>query len=203
MKLKISIPDSYKDITVEQFKRLQAGMDVAETETEKMYAILFVLAGLTREQVGVMEKESFDKIMSCLSWVMETPDRGEHALIDRFTMAGIEYGFIPNFTKLTVGEFVDLEHWTGEGVFDNLEEVLAILYRPVVKSSKHLYEIEPYEGTEGQGVKMLQCPMDVAVGAMVFFYNIGLRLARDTQRSLQEEGRVQVMPWQANGVGTK
>ncbi|QDP66702.1 MAG: hypothetical protein Unbinned1446contig1005_23 [Prokaryotic dsDNA virus sp.] len=203
MNVKITIPDSYADITVQQFKRLQAGMDAAKNETEKMYAVLFVLAGLTREQVGVMEKSSYDKVMKCLAWVMETPDKNEHALIDRFTLDGVEYGFIPNFTKLTVGEFVDLEHWTTEGVFDNLEKMLAILYRPVIASSKHLYDIEPYEAKAGQDKIMLNCRMDVAVGAMVFFYNIGLILARDTQQSLQAAATVNLPLYQANGAGMK
>ena len=49
---------------------------------------------------------------------------------------------------------------------------------------------------------MLECPMDVAVSAMVFFYRIGRKLAEDTKLFLQAQTEEVLPRYTRNGGGT-
>ena len=73
-------------------------------------------------------------------------------------------------------------------MFKKLEQVLAILYRPIESKNIDSYRIEPYEPHPTKAEKMLECTMDIAVGAMVFFYHFERRLAIDSRLySLRQE----------------
>jgi len=116
---------------------------------------------------------------------------------------GVEYGFIPNWTKLTVGEFADLESYSSKNLFDNLEKALAVWYRPITKKkADDSYFIEPYEPHFTKQEKMLDMPMDVVVGAMVFFYRIERRLAIDSRlSSIRQSKKNLKIKSTTNGVG--
>ena len=52
---------------------------------------------------------------------------------------------------------------------------MCVLYRPVKYSRNGKYLIEEYKGTEDH-MKMRQMPMNVVMGAKVFFYHLGIEL---------------------------
>ena len=43
------------------------------------------------------------------------------------------------------------------------------MYRPIIAGKKHLYEIAPYEGSDKWADVMKDAPVNVALGAIVFF----------------------------------
>jgi hypothetical protein len=96
-----------------------------------------------------------------------------------------EFGFIPNLDKMSFGEYIDLESYITD--WDNMHKAMAVMYRPIVAGKKHLYEIEPYQGTERWADVMKDAPVNVALGAIVFFYRLGSKLSRYTMNSLLEE----------------
>ena len=125
----------------------------------------------------------------------------EKELIKKVNFKGKEYGFIPNWTKLTVGEFADLESYTSN-TYENLEKIMAVLYRPVTqKKADESYSIEPYEPHHTKQETMLNCKMDVVIGAMVFFYHIGREFVRDTHRYSKNQKNKKVTRSTQNGVG--
>ena len=52
-------------------------------------------------------------------------------------------------------------------------------YRPIVKEKGDLYEIEEYTGTDGYS----DFPLDVALGATLFFYRLSNKLLKATPTS--------------------
>lgn len=110
----------------------------------------------------------------------------EQDLTQRFTFDGIEYGFIPNLSKITAGEFIDLDNYMSEDP-KQLHKICSILYRPVKSSFGRNYEIEKYEGTDKLADIMLKVDCKVALGALVFFYLLSKSLLNLTNTYIQKE----------------
>ena len=104
-------------------------------------------------------------------------------LINRFTMNGIQYGFIPKLDEMTFGEYVDIDTYLGN--WDSMQYAMAVLYRPVEGVYKDMYNIRPYK-TNDQ-TKMLEMPMNVVLGALLFFYRLGNDCSRTIANYLQEK----------------
>ncbi len=131
-------------------------------------------------------------------------------LVQRFKMTGsdgvtAEFGFIPNLDKMSFGEYIDLESYISD--WDNMHKALAVMYRPIIAGKKHLYEIEPYEGSEKWADVMKDAPVNVALGAVVFFYRLGSKLSKYTMNSLLEQNKGEMentalkQALEENGVG--
>lgn len=118
-----------------------------------------------REKVGYV----FEQIYKILP--LDKP-----GFVDRFTLDGVEYGFIPSWKKMSFGEFADLDTLMTkkpDEVLDYLHIITAILYRPITKSkSKHNFEIEKYnQNTMDERSELFKNKLDieVALGAQFFF----------------------------------
>lgn len=122
---------------------------------------------------------AIDKVASCLN--ESTP------LIRRFHMTGpngevpVEFGFIPNLQEMSFGEYVDIDSQIND--LQKLHNVMAVLYRPITESKKESYKIKDYEGYDYSAELMKDMPLDVALGALVFFYRLGMKLSRYTSLS--------------------
>ena len=181
------VPEGYQDVSVRQYKKMLELFDKKLPEKELSLLIVSALCDISKEDLENADWEGVNKVMNMVSWITQEPDTSpkKNPLIREFTLKGVEYGFIPNWTKLTLGEFADLETYTGLGAYDKLESILSVLYRPIIKRSVDSYTIEPYNPNHEKQQTMLECKMDVAVSAMVFFYRIGTILAKDSRRSLK------------------
>jgi len=98
---------------------------------------------------------------------------------DRFTMDGIEYGFIPDLSAMSLGEYIDLE----DGLKDTKEfhKAAAVMFRPVIKSFKELYTIDGYDASLERQALMLEAPIGIISSAVVFFYSIVNELLEGSQ----------------------
>ena len=105
----------------------------------------------------------------------------KHPLVKRLSFRGKEYGFIPNLEEMSFGEYIDLDSYLSD--MQSLHKTIGVLYRPITIEKGDLYEIEPYNGTDGYS----DFPLDVALGATLFFYRLSNRLLKDSQTSLEEE----------------
>ena len=65
---------------------------------------------------------------------------------------------------------------------DMLHKTVGVLYRPITNSKGDYYEIAEYKGTDGYA----DFPLDVALGATLFFYRLSNKLLRDTPTSSEE-----------------
>lgn len=129
-----------------------------------------------------VEKSISDKTMSDIN---ELLSREDFDLIHRFEIDGVEYGFIPNLSKISTGEFIDLDVYLNEKD-KQLHKICSILYRPVTSKMGNYYEIEKYEGTDKHCDAMLKVDCKVSLGAMVFFYNLSKSLLNHTNTYIQK-----------------
>lgn len=104
--------------------------------------------------------------------------------IQRFELDGVKYGFIPNLDNITAGEWIDIENY--QSSVDYADRLVSILYRPIKRSLKFwkrdYYQIEEYKGTND---KLRKAPLEVYLGAMVFFYHLGKTLLEHIDTSIK------------------
>ena len=178
----LSLPKSINDIKLKDY---QGYMKVYEANKEVDDAnflelkLLEAFCGVDLLTANKMPFETFDFALERISDVFKegTP------LVNRFKMTGTddvtaEFGFIPNLSKMSLGEYVDLDTYIGD--MQNMHKAMAILYRPIHKSwdGKKHYRIAEYEGTESYSDVMKEMPLGIALGAMVFFYRLGMKLSK-------------------------
>ena len=190
IELEVSVPQQLSSIKLEQYQRyLAIAKNVDEEEKDNEFLNLKALEIFC----GLSLKDSYNLPVSMFESVLVQVSRcfqEKTDLVQRFKMTGsdgvtLEFGFIPNLDKMTFGEYIDLESYISD--WDNMHKAMAVMYRPIVAGKKHLYEIEPYEGSERWADVMKDAPVNVALGAMVFFYRLGTKLSRYTMNSLLEE----------------
>lgn len=167
-----------------------------------MRVALHTLCGVEPEELSKLSNKDAQTIITKLAFLSSEP-KGDENLVQKITLDGVEHGFIPNWTQLTLGEYVDLEHYTtGHDLTKHLHKAMALMYRPITATALHQYDIKAYEPDEHRSRLMLDMPMSVAVGALVFFYTIGRAFAID-MRSYLNQLREQKPPTSSglNGVG--
>ena len=106
---------------------------------------------------------------------------------------------------MTFGEFIDLDKYISD--WDNMHKAMAVLFRPVIFKKNEFYRVMDYEGSHKYSDVMLDMPVNVAIGAMVFFYRLGNKLPRYTLGYLHQQMKKKALPHQLkqtlekNGVG--
>jgi hypothetical protein len=180
MKQQVNIPSSLDEITVDQYQKFVKLITDNPDSTFTRQKTVAILCRLDMEFVRTIKMHSIDDIYTDLLKMFDS----KPPLIDRFKINGKEFGFIPNLDDMTAGEFADLDDY-----FQNAEtwhKMLAVLYRPVTKKLANAYDIEAYKGTEQYAEVMKDTPVSIAIGAQVFFYNLGRELLSVTMDSLQQ-----------------
>jgi hypothetical protein len=89
-------------------------------------------------------------------------------------MNGVNYGFIPNFDKITLGEHATID--TLLGTDENIPLLMSVLYRPIKRKAGEFYEIEEYDGDESKADFYKDVTMDIVVGSMLFFWTLNKEL---------------------------
>ena len=190
-------------ITVEQYQNF--GTLDHLTQTQRIIRIVSAISGYKEEQVGKWKVNYLFQIYKDLqSRIAEL----EPVFLPIFEWEGVTWGFQP-LHKMSAGEYIDLEARMKDGV-DKINEVLAILYRPItehkfdglewkIKSNYKYalgkteslfkyYKLEDYdtEKREWRKEQFKSLPINLALGAYNFFLFVGLRYSKDLEISFQK-----------------
>ena len=87
----------------------------------------------------------------------------------------------------------------------NMHRAMAVLYRPITTEAGDYYDIEEYDGTDKYAEVMKGMTMDVVLGALVFFYHLGIDLSIVMTDYLEQEMNTTSLPKQTSeesGDGT-
>lgn len=183
MKVQINVPDSLKDITLDQYQRFEK----INTEENKDSSFLLqkmieIFCNLNLKDVANIKYNSVQEITNHLNKVFEAKTE----LITTFKLKGIEFGFIPELDNITLGEYIDLDTYLGD--WDNMDKAMSVLYRPIKLKSKNRYSIEDYK--ESDNNKLLKyIPLNIVMGSLVFFWNLNNELLQTTLRYLNKEAK--------------
>lgn len=185
----IDIPTSLRGVKLKDWVKF---MDIyqknkdAESNDFIEKKMLEIFCGIDLKQVYDLPISSFDNVVSHLYGVLseKTP------LVNTFKMVGtdnveVEFGFIPNLDKMSYGEWEDLENYIVDD--KDIHKAMAVLYRPLVYEIGGKYRIHKYNGTEYYSDIMKDMPIDIALGAKVFFYRLVKKLGDYTIASTLKE----------------
>lgn len=151
--------------------------------------LLNIFCGITMKQAYELPIKEYETILKHLSELLST----KSVLQRRFTMKDpkgkkIEFGFMPNLDKMTLGEYIDAEKYMSN--WEDMHKAMAVFYRPIVAGNKDFYLIEKYEGSDKYSDIMKDAPCSVAVGSMLFFLTLGIELSKITLDSLLSQQQI-------------
>lgn len=193
--MKLIVPNKMSEIKLadyQKFVRLEGDDEFLARKAVEIFCNLKI------DVILQMKAASLTKVSSILMNAFnERP-----SLTQRFKMDGKEFGFIPSIEEITVGELNDVDQYISD--WSQMHRAMSVLFRPVVATFGNRYEIEKYEGSEKYAEKMKEMPLDVVIGAMLFFWTLGNDLSQATLKSLEKETEMNLAPllsFLKNGVG--
>ena len=198
MKIDLIVPNSLKEITLKQYQKFIKIQKENDDPYFLQCKMIEIFCNLDSNAVRNIKLSDADKIVNVLNLMFEEKPK----LINTFKLGKVEYGFIPKLEDISLGEYVDLDTYMGD--WDNMHIAMNVLYRPITEKIKDKYLIEDYN-TESKD-KLDEIPLDVVLGSVFFFYNLGMELSTVMLNYLEEEevnNLMQQQTFQKNGVGTK
>lgn len=199
MKLDVLVPTSLSEITLNQFVRFADSEEKNAGSTFQMQKCVEIMCNIDLQAIATIKytdvKDIYEHILDLL--------KPEQDLIPTFKMDGIEYGFIPELDEISLGEYIDLDENITS--WKTMHKAMAVLYRPITIKKDERYDVEEYKGLNN-AEKFKQMPVDVAIGANFFLFNLGIELLETTLSYSKEEPTMTSAEKQTlleNGVGFK
>lgn len=178
--MEINIPTSLKEITLGDF---QLYMESNQTDEDKLRYIL----KLTPNTIKAIKRRDFVELVDRIDTILNEPVEFEQF----FTLAGTKYGFIPNLEDMNQAEFMDIDSNISD--IQTLHTACAVLFRPIIGSVKEKYAVIDYTPSVGFDEVMKHIPLNIALGAKVFFWNLGRELAKITPVYLAQESEEMIL----------
>lgn len=172
------IPRKYSDISLGQF------LDWNDTKNE--FERFCIMTKISEEEVRQLPFQEVKETLDYIQSVIDNQESAEFKL--RFDLNGTAYGFIPDISQLSYGEFADLMHYTKEdNIMQNLDKAMAIFYRPVNATMGKKYEIEQYNSDKhlSNAADMRELRLDYVFGVILFFSTIANDLLNDSLTYLE------------------
>jgi len=179
MEVKLTIPDHLNEITLKQYKEFLKINETSEDVNFIQAKMMEIFCNISNKMATEMRYKDVEDITGTLnSMFLEKPK-----LVTRFKINKKEYGFIPNLDDMTLGEYIDLDTYSGN--YDNIEVAMNVLYRPITNKLGGKYDIAKYNPETKDN--MLKMPMDAVISSLFFFLNLGLELSAITLNSLENK----------------
>jgi len=179
MKVEINVPDSLKEITLDQYQRFEKlNTEENKESTFLLQKMVEIFCNLNLKDVANIKYKSVQEIIVHLNKIFDQ----KHSLTPTFTLGNVEYGFIPVLDDMSLGEFIDLDENLSK--WDNMHKAMSVLYRPIKFKKDKKYNIEEYKGMND---KLKYMPLDIVFGSMVFFYHLSNELTQTILNYLQKE----------------
>jgi len=172
MKIEITVPTLLNEITLEQYQKF---LKIAEENPEGNFLnakMIEIFCGIPLSDSYKLKMSSVSAIIDILNEMLSvTPNH-----VEKFTLNGVQYGFIPDLDEMSLGEYIDLDNniisWA------EMHKAMNVLYRPIKIKKGDKYSIEDYNVSNPEALKDM--PLDAAIGAVFFFLNLGLELSKHT-----------------------
>ena len=186
MKAKIEIPEDLSEITLVQYQKFIERCKNLEGDLLKQRTVEH-FCNVPLSNVVLISLKDVNEISNHIDTIFSV----EKELKLHFTIEGVEFGFIPDFENISWGEYIDLDKYIND--WEDMHKAMAVMYRPVTRKIKDQYLIEDYEGSDKYSELMKLAPLDVVLGAMVFFYDLGSELLKTSLRYLAEQTKEEIL----------
>jgi hypothetical protein len=180
MKATIKVPSTLEEITLKQYKAFIKAQEGSNDEEFVALKMVSIFCNIEMNEVNKISYSSIIEIVQHLNSLFNV----KHELVRRFKLGGVEFGFIPDLENISMGEYVDLE--SNLTSFDTMNKAMAVMYRPIVKEHKKMYQIEEYESSANYAEVMEFAPISIVLASQVFFWSLGKELLQATMDYLEK-----------------
>jgi hypothetical protein len=184
MEVQIKVPTDLNEIPLkhyQDFLRVQRDSTDEEFVAQKMVEIF---CGIRLNEVAKIRLTSLNELIVHFTKLFEQTPKFQPT----FKIKDLEFGFIPELEEITFGEYVDLENHLQS--WDNYHKAMAVLYRPIKKRNGDKYEIHAYDPKIDLQELMKFAPLDICIGATLFFWNLGSELLQATMNYLEKQTKM-------------
>jgi len=192
MKLRVEIPKDLSAVELRQYQRFLQDVNGVKDNKVIEQKMAQYFCNINYDDLFKIKLDDVNKINERINQLLNQKD---FTLQKRFTLAGVEFGFIPNLEEITLGEYIDLDNYLGN--WQEMHKAMAVLYRPITKKKRawwsfgknkeEQYLIDSYKGAVTYAEVMKYAPLDVVLGANFFFINLSKKLLSNTQDYLEKE----------------
>lgn len=181
MKAEIVIPTSLNEIPLLNYQKFMKLVEASNDQELIAQKTIEIFCGINIKDVVKIKFTDVENIVQKLNDVFKE----KPAFQNKFKIRNIEFGFIPNLEEISFGEYIDLE--TNITSVQNFHKAMAVMYRPITKKIKDRYEIFQYTGTDEFSEAMKYAPLNIVLGATLFFSTLGSELVQRTLTYLETE----------------
>ena len=175
MQVEVSVPSSLREVKLKNYQELLI------KENPDNDDMLKCILNINTKELGKIKDKDVDNLLAIINKLFDK----KHEFIPTFKMKGVLYGFIPKLDDITYGENKDVTSYIND--WGNMHKAMAVLFRPVKQKQNSKYLIEDYEGSHKYSEMMKNMPLDVVLGAMVFFWNLTNALLNSIPNYLEKE----------------
>tara|TARA_R110001592_G_scaffold79979_1_gene238629 strand:- start:245 stop:982 length:738 start_codon:yes stop_codon:yes gene_type:complete len=180
MKIEINVPSTLNEITLGQYQKY---LKIAESNPEGTFLdakMVEIFCGIPLSDSYKLKMASVSAITDIINSLLEATPKH----VPRFTMNGIDYGFIPDLDDMSLGEYIDLDNNASK--WEQMHVAMNVLYRPIKTSRLGKYNIEEYDVNNPEEMKDM--PLGAAIGSLFFFLQFRNRIVESYDSLFQQSG---------------
>jgi hypothetical protein len=181
MKTEIVIPTSLSEIPLKSYQEFMRVVEKSNDEEFIGQKTIEIFCGLKMKDVVKVKWSDVKELTVHLNEIFKAKPKFKAT----FKIQDTEFGFIPNLEDMSFGEYIDLE--SNISNVETFHKAMAVMYRPITKKHKERYEIFEYTGTDEFSELMKYAPLNVVMGATVFFSSLGNDLVQHTLTYLENQ----------------
>ncbi len=179
MKARLNIPNKLSEITLRKYQKF-VKLNVEDVDERFLQVkMIEIFCEVSHENVLKIKFADADKVTAILGEMFTQKPQ----LVTKFSLNGIEYGFIPELDEISFGEYIDLDTYLGD--WENIHTAMNVLYRPIKSKKGNRYVIKDYDVSTKDN--LLDMPLDAVISSVFFFYHLGKDLSVVMNRFLERE----------------
>ena len=181
MEAEILVPTELNEIPLKSYQQFMDSYEKSNDEEFLCQKMVQIFCGLRLRDVFQVKWSDVKEITIHLSQMFKNKPSFQH----KFTLQGVEFGFITDLENMSFGEYIDLTQNLDK--VENWHKAMAVMYRPITERRKEKYKIEEYNGTNSYAEVMKFAPLGVVLGSQVFFWNLTNDLLQSLLTFLKSE----------------
>jgi len=132
----MKLPKSWSEIDVLQFKEIRELYSIEEVFAREI-EILSALAGVSSDELEDLDVSEVSNMLNDITFINSEPSKNYKRDIDQWKVKPL--------SKLTCGEFIDLEYFFANDYIKHLCHIASIMYRQHTTNEWGQLSFEPYE----------------------------------------------------------
>ena len=181
VQIELSVPTTLNDMTLGQYQRYMKIVEDNKDNADEFInlKLIEIFCNVSLKDVLSIPAKDAERVLGIIGKAFEEQPK----LIRRFDLLGVDMGFEPQLESIALGAYIDVEDNISD--WQTMHKAMAALYRPVNFKQKDKYTVAPYEPSDEVSALMREMPLDVAMSAMVFFYDLGTELLKAIPNYIQ------------------